>query len=242
MSQIKQNLIVVVISFVGIVFFVSNYFKKNTETTTYIEKNFSAKSLQLKVDFPKDRFDFCGERMPANQSSNYKKFNKELRKFLAYRNGLKQLFRRADYYFPSIEKRLSRCNLPEDMKYIPMIESRFLKGKSEKGAQGFWQFMPATAQNYGLVVNDSLDERLDLKKSTQAACSYLNQMNKSLNSWTLTAAAFNSGLGRVDSKMTNNPVLYSNFYTASWNEETYTYIFRLMAIKHIYENRDRYNL
>jgi hypothetical protein len=122
---------------------------ENLDNTTFIVRHYDSLSVSYKVEYPKKQYDFCGENMPVHQSENYKKFNKEIRHFLAYRNGLKQLFRRADYYLPSIEKRLYKCNLPNDLKYIPMIESRFLNDTSSKGAAGFWQFMPATAQQYG---------------------------------------------------------------------------------------------
>lgn len=180
--------------------------------------------------------------MPLNQQENYRKFNKELKKYLSYPNGLKQLFRRADYYLPVIEKNLGRCGLPEDLKYLPMVESRFLNDTSSKGAQGFWQFMPATAEAYGLVVNDSLDERHDPIKSTRAACSYLNQIHKQLGSWTLTVAAYNVGLGRVDGKLQRSERLFPNYYNMTWNSETSAYVFKILAIKHIYENRDLYGI
>jgi membrane-bound lytic murein transglycosylase D len=210
--------------------------------TTFIYRNYDSELTASKKDYPKAPYDFCGERMPSNQAENYKKLNREIRQFLAYPNGLKQLFRRADKHLPTIEKRLAKCGLPEDLKYIPMIESRFLNDTSSKGAQGYWQFMPQTAIQYGLIVSDSLDERLDERKSTRAACNYLNQMHSQLKTWTLTAAAYNVGLGKVDRNIHHSDKLYPNYYTEKWNPETAEYIFKLMAIKQIYENRDFYRL
>jgi membrane-bound lytic murein transglycosylase D len=212
-------------------------------STTEIERHYDTLDVALHADYPKRQFEFCGELMPVNQPSNYKKIHKEVRKYLAHRNGLKQLFKRADHYFPYIEKRLTKCNLPEDLKYIPMIESRFVHETSSKGAQGFWQFMPITAVQFGLKVNDQVDERLDLKLSTNAACSYLNTLHSALNSWTLSAAAYNAGLSKVDNKIEDNDKkLFANYYNTSWNSETASYVFKLMAIKHIYENRQAYGL
>lgn len=180
--------------------------------------------------------------MPASQPENYKKFHAELRNYLSYPNGLKQLFRRADRHLPTIERRLTKCGLPEDLKYLPMVESRFLNDTSSRGAQGYWQFMPSTAEAYGLVVNDSIDERHDANKSTMAACSYLNQMHHQLGSWTLTVAAYNVGMGRVDSKLQNSDNLFPSYYNMSWNKETSQYVFKILAIKYIYENRELYGL
>jgi hypothetical protein len=213
----------------------------NRLDTTYIYRNYD-ETIFGKVDYPKRPFDFCGESMPVNQVENYKKFNKQMRQYLAYPNGLKQLFRRADYYFPKIEKKLEKCGLPDDLKYIVMIESQFLKNTSPKGASGFWQFMPETAKNYGLVVTDSLDERSDVKKSTHAACNYISDLHSELKSWTLVAAAYNTGLGRVDQKMHKTNNLYPSYYTMKWNKETSVYVFKLLAVKYLYENRGQYGI
>jgi membrane-bound lytic murein transglycosylase D len=241
----KKHIFVIALT-AAILLFSTAFIRKqridNEANTTKIVRNYGSTLQASKVDYPKARFEFCNERMPINQPENYKKFNKEVRQFLAYPNGLRQLFRRADHYLPTIEKRLERCGLPSDLKYIPMIESRFLNDSSGRGAKGFWQFMPVTAVQYGLEVNDSTDERLDANKSTRAACNYLSEMHRTLKSWTLCAAAYNVGLGKVDRKLHHANKLFPSYYNMEWNQETSVYVYRLLAIKHIYENRDRYKL
>lgn len=217
--------------------------RRTPDKTTEFTRNYLEEGASQKADYPKRRFSFCDEQMPHHQSENYRKFNRQLRHYLAYRNGLKQLFKRADYYLPPIEKRLIRCGLPSDLKYIPMIESRFLVETSSKGASGFWQFMPQTAINYGLTVNEEVDQRQDVKKSTGAACNYLSNLHQQLGTWTLSAAAYNAGIGEVADKLDqNDKKLFPNYYNTKWNKETSDYVFRLLAIKHLYENREQYGL
>jgi soluble lytic murein transglycosylase-like protein len=123
--------------------------------------------------------------------------------------------------------------------YLPVIESALRNvSYSSAGAAGIWQFMPATAERYGLLVNDSIDERLDFEKSTEAAIVYLQDLYERFGNRTLVAAAYNRGENGLQRDMARQDV--DNFYDLWLNEETSRYIFRILATKEIMENRFQY--
>ena len=123
---------------------------------------------------------------------NREKFDRELSitRFNIYQ--FVMYHRRIPSYFPVIEKKLRDAGLPEDFKYLAAAESWLNDDiSSNAGAAGIWQFMPDTARQYGLVVNDSVDERFSFEKSTDAAIKYLKKMYGDFHNWTLVAAAYN---------------------------------------------------
>jgi hypothetical protein len=146
--------------------------------------------------------------------------------------------KRANRWFPVIDPILKRNGIPEDFKYIPVIETGFLNLTSPAGAVGFWQFMENTAKEYGLEVNAQVDERYHVEKSTQAACDYFNKLYRQLGNWTLVAAAYNMGLTGVRTQIARQRT--SNYYDLVLNQETSRYIFRIVAMKEIMENPDEY--
>lgn len=147
-------------------------------------------------------------------------------------------FKRANRYFPQIEKALKKNNLPSDLKYLAVIESGLTQAVSPAGAKGIWQFMPETGKEFGLQVNDFVDERLHLEKSTIAACQYLKIAKDSLNDWFLAIAAYNRGMGGVRSDIGWQQT--DDYFDTYLNSETSRYVFRLMAIKLIMERPRAY--
>lgn len=147
-------------------------------------------------------------------------------------------FKRANRYFPQIEKTLKKNNLPTDLKYLAVIESGLTQAVSPAGAKGFWQFMPETGKEFGLQLNEYVDERLHLEKSTAAACQYLKIANDSLNDWFLAIAAYNRGMGGVRSDISWQQT--EDYFDTHLNSETSRYVFRLMAIKLIMEQPKAY--
>ena len=109
---------------------------------------------------------------------------------------------------------------------------------SPSGAKGFWQFLKSTAKEYNLEVNYAVDERYNLEKSTQAACDYLNEAFTKFNSWTLAAAAFNMGMNGLQKALDNQKV--ENYYDLHLNSETSRYVFRILAVKEILQNPQKY--
>jgi len=157
----------------------------------------------------------------------------------AYAQSATNLYiKRANRFFGPIEKILKKEQVPDDFKYLAVAESGLANVQSPVGASGFWQFMPATAEEYGLVINDEIDQRLDLEKSTHAACQYLKNVNQVFNNWIMTAAAFNRGMGGVRSDM--NRQYTNHYFDSEMNNETARYVFRIMALKIIMENPKAY--
>lgn len=146
--------------------------------------------------------------------------------------------KRATRFFPKIERWLKENNIPEDFKYLAVIESNLLQAVSPVGAQGIWQFMPATAKSFGLEMSNEVDERLHFEKSTKAACAYLNEAYNATNDWLLAAAAYNRGLGGVinDMKWQGS----DHYFDTEQNSETARYVYRILAIKLIHENPREY--
>jgi hypothetical protein len=146
--------------------------------------------------------------------------------------------KRANKYFPIIEPILAKNGIPDDFKYLAVAESGLTNVVSPAGATGFWQIMKATGREYGLEVNSNVDERYHLEKSTQVACDYLNRWKKRFGSWTLTAAAYNAGPGGIQKYMDIQKV--NDYYDLLLGQETGRYVFRIMAIKEIISNPDKY--
>ena len=131
--------------------------------------------------------------------------------------------------FPSIEKILEEEGVPDDFKYLAVIESALENVRSPKGAKGFWQIMPSTAKEYGLEVNSNVDERYHIEKSTRVACTYLKKAKKRLGSWTLAAASYNRGMYGTDRLLEKQ--ITDNYYDLLLNNETSRYVFRILAVK-----------
>ncbi len=125
-------------------------------------------------------------------------------------------------------------NIPDDFKYLAAIESGLQNVVSPAKAAGFWQFLKKTAEEYGLEVNDEIDERFHLEKATRAACKYLHDAFKELGSWTLAAAAYNAGINNI--KKNIEVQRQNSYYDLLLNEETSRYIYRILAIKLIFCN------
>lgn len=140
---------------------------------------------------------------------------------------------------PKIGEILESYGIPQDFKYIPLLESGFVKhATSHKGATGYWQFMPETARAFGLRVDEEVDERKDLIKSTHAAAKYILALYDEFESWTLVAAAYNVGSGSLHSAMQKQGE--DNYFKLKLNKETASYVFRLISLKEIIEHPQRY--
>ncbi len=171
---------------------------------------------------------FCGDTLPLHQSTVAKRYQKAVRfydhpSFVRSRKGSKKKLKQ-------IEVILKKYGIPSDFKYMPYIESA-MNGEavSPKGATGYWQFMPATAEGLGLVVNEKTDERKDLVKSTKAAAKYLKWLYSELGDWTLVAAAYNAGPNRIIHHMDKQDK--DDYFALRLNGETTKYVYRLVAVK-----------
>ncbi len=182
---------------------------------------------------------FAEEAVPVERSSVKQKLGKYLSIFSFKKQQSYQMHERADKYLPRIAEVLKSYDIPEDFKYIPLVESGLNpKVKSHKGAGGYWQFMPATARLYGLKVNGSVDERLDFEKSTHAAAKYLKSLYEEFGDWTLVAAAYNTGGGSLRRSIRNQGV--DDYYRLRLNTETGAYVYKLISVKAVIENPNQY--
>ncbi len=156
--------------------------------------------------------------------------------YLRHVNSLKQ---RSAPYFAVIEPILAKHNVPNDFKYIPLIESNWkADAVSSAGAVGYWQFMDETARDMGLKIDGPTDERKDLRKSTEAAARYVKFLYKKLGSWTLVAAAYNGGVGMIEKKVRRAG--HRDYYALTLNEETGYYLYRALAMKELFNRAGVY--
>ncbi|WP_245893563.1 lytic transglycosylase domain-containing protein [Sphingobacterium gobiense] len=178
---------------------------------------------------------FANKRVPLHRPSVERKFERYLTNFSFRKQQTYSLHKKAEQHLPKIAAILASYGIPEDFKYVPLIESDMNPQiTSHKGAGGYWQFMPATARLYGLKVNGSVDERKDLIKSTHAAARYLKSLYKEFGDWTLVAAAYNVGGGSLKSSIRRQGT--NDYYNLRLNNETGTYVYKLVSMKQVIEN------
>ncbi len=189
--------------------------------------------------FP-NQIDFAGEQAPLNVSDVRERLDRELL-VNAYLDATTLLIiKRANRAFPVIEPILKQYGVPDDFKYLAVIESGLVNVVSPAGARGVWQFMPDTGKQYGLEINELVDERYHLVKSTEAACKYLLWAKSKLGSWTLAAASYNAGVAGVNKQMTFQGV--DSYYDLLLNDETSRYVFRILALKEIMQHPAQYGI
>ena len=182
---------------------------------------------------------FCGEKVPLEIPDVRERLEKEMLLILWNRPQVILWLKRANRYFPYIESTLAGHNMPEDLKYVAVVESALLPhAGSSKGAVGFWQFIKSTGRNYGLNITSSIDERRNVFASTKAAVSYFKDLHDLFGSWTMAAAAYNMGEDRLQGEQKNQQV--DNFYHFHLYLETQRYIFKIIAAKLIFSDPDRY--
>lgn len=179
--------------------------------------------------------EFCGKRVDLDREDMFERFDRELTG-LAYGHGNTLLtIKRANKYFPTIIPILKAQGVPEDVAYLACVESYLSpRAYSPARAAGVWQFIPGAAKDYGLEVNDEVDERYNLAKSTEAAARYLKKAYEKYGDWPTAMASYNGGQGRISSELSKQ--LVDNSYDLYLTEETSRYVFRIMAMKAIMEN------
>lgn len=199
------------------------------------------KDKQFKVGtaqyFPTE-VDFAGEKAPLQIADVKERFDRELLVNANLHSSTILIMKRANRAFPIIEPILKQYGVPDDFKYLAVIESALMNAVSPSGAKGVWQFMPDTAKEKGMEVNEGVDERYHLKKATEAACKYLLQAKEKFGNWTLAAASYNGGMTGVNNKITEQKV--SDYYDLLLTDETSRYVFRILALKEIMKNPTLY--
>ena len=181
---------------------------------------------------------FADESVPLDKHYVLERLDRELLVNNFWHSNSILVLKRAAKYFPIIEPILEENGIPNDFKYMAVIESGLTHVTSPAGAEGFWQFMPQTARDYGLEVNGGVDERLHLIKSTESAAAYLTDAYVEFGNWTLAAAAYNAGVQRIKTSLEEQQT--NSYYDLFLNEETSRYMYRILATKLIFESPERY--
>ena len=185
-----------------------------------------------------EKLDFAGERLPLENPDIHERMDRELLVNTYWQSNGLLMFKRANKYFPIIEPILAEYGIPNDFKYLAVIESGLTNAVSPAGARGVWQIMKATGRENGLEINGNVDERYNLEKSTRVACEYLKKAKQKLGSWTLAAAAYNAGNAGMARRLKEQKV--SDYYDLLLGEETGRYLFRIIALKEILNHPDNY--
>ncbi len=203
------------------------------EYQSLINENYKIYSLPM----PEDA-NFSGEKVPLDNIIVKEALDKELLSNTYWHSNTFYFIKRANRWFPIIEKILKEEGVPDDFKYLAVIESGLLNVTSPSGAKGYWQFMPATAKGYDLELSKEVDERKHIEKSTRAACAYLKEAYDKFNNWTLAAASYNMGKNGLMTRLKNQKA--DNYYDLLLNTETARYVYRILAVKYILQNPANY--
>jgi hypothetical protein len=209
---------------------------------------FTSKSTLLIDDFPQgykiisppipDHLDFAGEGVPLDNFEVKERMDREFVVNTYYHSYVIMAIKKANRYFPVIEPILKKNGIPDDFKYVAVIESGLSNVISPAGAVGFWQFMEGAGLKYGLEINDEVDQRYDLKCSSEAACQYIKDAYVEFGNWTMAAASFNMGTSGVEKQMARQKT--HNYYNLVLSDETSRYIARIIAMKTILQNPEKY--
>ena len=185
-----------------------------------------------------EQIDFAGEAVPLNDPDIRERLDRELLVNTYWQSNGLLLIKRAHKYFPVIEPILKEEGIPDDFKYLAVIESGLTQAVSPAGARGFWQLMSGTGRDLGLEVNDNVDERYNVERATRAACAYLKESKKNWGTWTLAAAAYNAGNTGINRRLEEQDV--ASYYDLLLGEETGRYIFRILALKEILSDPSKF--
>ncbi len=185
-----------------------------------------------------ENLDFAGEAVPLHNPDIRERMDRELLVNTYWQSNGLLLLKRANKYFPLLEPLLKKYGLPDDFKYLAVAESGLEYTSSPAGASGIWHFMKGTGLEYGLEINDYVDERYNLEKATMVAAEYLKKSKEKFGSWTMAAASYNAGVGGMNKQI--NRQKETSYYDLLLNDETSRYVFRIIALKEIMTHPKQY--
>lgn len=195
-------------------------------------------SLTVSPEIP-ESVPFCGQLVDITRYDRREAFDRELSSFTYFHSTTMLLIKRANRYFPVIEPILKANGIPDDFKYLAVIESNLdPRVTSHAKAVGMWQLLEGTARDFGLVITPTVDERCHVPKATEAACRYLKQAYEKYGDWATVAASYNGGMGRISGELVKQEGESS--FDLWLVEETTRYVYRIMAIKQIFEHPSKY--
>ena len=232
MKKTTRSLLLMLIFILSIIFFNAvNLSDKTLEKNT--SSTYNIKALKIPSGLS-----FAGEKVPTELDDIKERMDRELLVNTYWQSNGLLLIKRAHKYFPLIEPLLKKYGIPDDFKYLAVAESGLENNSSPAGAAGFWHFLKSSAKEYGLEVNQNVDERYNLEKSTKVAAEYLKKSKKRFGTWTLAAAAYNGGNARIARNLKKQQV--TNYYDLLLNSETSRYVFRIVALKEVLSNPRKY--
>ena len=186
-----------------------------------------------------EKLDFADESVPLGNFDVRESLDREMLVIVNFHSQELLYIKKSNRYFSIIEPILKKNGIPDDFKYLALAESGFLdKIVSPSGAVGIWQFMKSAAIEYGLEINDEIDERYHIEKSTEAACKYLRHSFEKYHNWTMVAASYNAGISGMNRQVDVQDS--KNYYDLLLNEETSRYVFRILALKLVIGNPEQY--
>jgi len=179
-----------------------------------------------------------GEEMPLDIFYVKESLDKELSVNTYWHSSTLMLIKKSHRWFPLIDSILKSNGIPSDFRYLAVIESGLSNVISSANAVGFWQFLKGTAKDYNLEVNKEVDERYNVEKSTEAACQYFNKSFEKFGNWTMVAAAYNAGNRGITKQLERQNA--GSYYDLLLSDETSRYVYRIAAIKLIFEDPELY--
>ena len=201
------------------------------------EKNVTDGYQISAIEIPED-LNFAGEDVPLKDPEVLERVDREFLVNTYWQSNALLLMKRANKYFPVIEPILEKNSIPDDFKYLAVAESALIDVASPKGAAGMWHFIEATVLGCGLAVDPNVVQRHHIERSTQGAAVYINKWKKRFGTWTLAAASYNAGPAGIQKYMKIQKV--NDYYDLLLGQETGRYVFRILALKEILSNPDKY--
>ena len=228
------------LSVVGIIFISTNLFFTQNTIAAIDENQYSLFPQDYKIISPKipNNLIIFGEGVPLDNFEVYERVDREILVNTYWHSATILAIKRAARWFPIIEPILKQNNIPDDFKYLAVVESNLENVVSPAGATGYWQFIKSAAKQYGLEVTDEVDERYDVIKSTEAACKYLNTAYQMFGNWTMSASSYNAGMSGIDKWSGLQKT--TNYWNLVLGSETSRYVSRIIAMKLIMENPSAY--
>lgn len=182
--------------------------------------------------------EFAGEKIPTENFEVYERMEREFLSNTYWHSATILAIKRANRWFPVIEPILKKNNIPDDFKYLSVAESNLENVVSPAGATGFWQFMEEAGEKYGLEINSQIDERYHVEKSTEAACKYLKDSYDMFGSWITSAASYNMGQDGIKNQQERQKA--KNYFNLVLNSETSRFVARIVSLKYILQNPEKY--
>jgi len=241
MNRSYRLIVLAAIVIISVFFINAENSVNNTETEGQVSVDSSGNNeytYKIKALKIPENLSFAGEKVELDKTDIKERIDRELLVNTYWQSNALLWFKRTHKYFPVIEPILKEKGVPDDFKYLSVIESDLRNVTSPAGAKGMWQMLADAGRENGLEINDNVDERYHLEKATRAACDYLIDAKERLGSWTLAAAAYHAGNYGIEKRLTEQMV--DNYYDVLAGENTERYIPRIVAAKEILTHPEKY--